>query len=65
MLGTYSPTGSTKGLPLQNTVYSGVADIVLGRRPLSDLDGLLQEWRAGGGDQIRGEFEKALADLKT
>jgi hypothetical protein len=34
---------------------------VAGRRPLSDMDSLVKEWRTGGGDTIRGELEAAYA----
>jgi putative aldouronate transport system substrate-binding protein len=36
-------------------------DIVAGRRPLTDFDGLLKEWKTGGGDTIRGELEAVFA----
>jgi putative aldouronate transport system substrate-binding protein len=39
-----------------------VTDIVRGRRPLSDLDGLVSEWRAGAGDETRAFMAKALSD---
>ena len=29
--------------------------------PSSDLPTLLQEWRANGGDQVRKEYEEAMA----
>jgi hypothetical protein len=32
-----------------------------GRRPLSDLDQVINDWRTRGGDKIRGEFQDALA----
>jgi putative aldouronate transport system substrate-binding protein len=37
-------------------------DVVRGRRPLGDLDQIVKEWRATGGDEGRAFFEKALAD---
>ena len=37
------------------------AGIVLGRRPLSDLDGLVADWRTAAGDKMRGEYMDALA----
>jgi putative aldouronate transport system substrate-binding protein len=39
-----------------------IEDVVRGRRPLGDLDGIVKEWRATGGDEGRAFFEKALAD---
>jgi putative aldouronate transport system substrate-binding protein len=44
------------------TTEDKVADVVRGRRPLSDLDQIVREWRATGGDEGRSFFEKALAD---
>ena len=39
-----------------------IADILRGRRPLTDLDQVVKEWRTGGGDEGRAFIEKALAD---
>ncbi len=39
-----------------------ITDVVRGRRPLSDLDAIVSEWRNAGGDEGRAFFEKALAD---
>jgi putative aldouronate transport system substrate-binding protein len=39
-----------------------ILDILHGRRPVSDLDAIVNEWRSGGGDEARGFLEKALAD---
>jgi putative aldouronate transport system substrate-binding protein len=59
-LGLYSQTAFNRGIPAQDVLYSGVSDIVQGRRPLSDLDGLVAEWRTQAGDKIRAEFQEAL-----
>jgi putative aldouronate transport system substrate-binding protein len=40
---------------------SAVGDIIAGRRPLSDYDGLVKDWQTGGGNQIRMEFQQAIA----
>ena len=37
-----------------------LTDVVRGRRPLSDLEGIVNEWRRSGGDVGRAFFEKAL-----
>jgi putative aldouronate transport system substrate-binding protein len=42
-----------------------VADIVQGRRPLSDLDGLVTAWRQNGGDTMRNEFQAELQKRGT
>jgi hypothetical protein len=34
---------------------------VQGRRPLTDMDSLVADWRQKAGDKIRGEFQDALA----
>ncbi len=39
-----------------------IKDMVRGRRPLSDLDQIVREWRRSGGDDARAFLEKALAD---
>ncbi|HZU84223.1 MAG TPA: extracellular solute-binding protein, partial [Polyangiaceae bacterium] len=38
-----------------------ISDVLRGRRPLSDLDGIVKEWRVGGGDECRAFLEKTLA----
>ena len=63
-VGLYSATALSQGILAQDTFYGGVADIVQGRRPVSDLDGLVSEWRNRAGDKIRGEFQQALEDAK-
>ncbi|GAB3984290.1 extracellular solute-binding protein [Plantactinospora veratri] len=39
-----------------------VTDLLRGRRPMSDLDTIIAEWRNGGGDEAREFRAKALAD---
>ncbi len=39
-----------------------ITDIARGRRPLSDLDVVLKEWRDGGGEEGRTFLAKALSD---
>jgi putative aldouronate transport system substrate-binding protein len=60
-LGLYSATQASKGVALIQPFGDGVTDIVTGRRPLADLDGLVKDWRSGGGDASRSEYEKAYA----
>jgi putative aldouronate transport system substrate-binding protein len=64
-VGLYSPTQATSGVQLANDFHAGVVDIVLNRRPYSDLAGLIQEWRNKGGDKIRTEFEGAYAEANA
>jgi putative aldouronate transport system substrate-binding protein len=44
------------------TTEDKIKDVVRGRRPLSDLDQIVEEWRRTGGDAAREFLEKALAD---
>ncbi|MDG4831993.1 extracellular solute-binding protein [Solwaraspora sp. WMMD1047] len=40
-----------------------ITDLLRGRRPLTDLDGIVNEWRtSGGGDEARALLAKALED---
>ena len=60
-LGLYSATQATKGVTLIQPFGDGITDIVTGRRPLSDLAGLVQAWTSAGGNTIRKEYEAAYA----
>jgi putative aldouronate transport system substrate-binding protein len=42
------------------TMNDGIRDIIVGRRPFSDYDQLVADWRTNGGDVIRKEFQDAL-----
>jgi putative aldouronate transport system substrate-binding protein len=59
--GLASPSNESKGVGLTNTFRDGMTDILAGRRPLSDLDQMIKDWQTNGGDQIRKEFQTALA----
>jgi putative aldouronate transport system substrate-binding protein len=63
-LGYYAPTSSTKGPVLNQAVGDALQEIIGGRRPLSDFDGVVRDWATSGGDQIRKEFEDAIAAAK-
>jgi putative aldouronate transport system substrate-binding protein len=63
-VGLYSATNAGKGGPLIQAVLDGLADMVTGRAPLGNLAQLIEDWRSGGGDQIRAEFQQAYADSK-
>jgi putative aldouronate transport system substrate-binding protein len=60
-LGLFSPTQASSGVQLIQPFGDGVTDIVAGRRPLSDLDGLVSTWRSSGGDKSRMEYQAAYA----
>src|SRR6185503_13158395 len=63
-LGFFSATYSSQQALLDQALGDGVADIVIGRSQLSDLDGLLRDWRNNGGDKARAEYQEALAAAK-
>jgi putative aldouronate transport system substrate-binding protein len=60
-LGYYSKTDRAgTGGKANQAFVDGQRDIILGRRPLSDYDQVVQEWRSTAGDQIRQEFQTAM-----
>lgn len=63
-LGFYSATFSGQQALLDQALSDGVADIVIGRAPLTDLDGLLKDWRNNGGEKARSEYQEAIAAAK-
>ncbi|HEY3059085.1 MAG TPA: hypothetical protein VGL99_08950 [Chloroflexota bacterium] len=60
-VGFVSPTAVRQGVVLNQTFGDGVKDIIVGRRPFSDYDTLVNDWRSGGGETIRKELQDALA----
>ena len=60
-LGFYSPTYASQQALLDQAMSDGVADIVVGRAQLNDLDGLVTNWRNNGGEKARAEYQEALA----
>jgi putative aldouronate transport system substrate-binding protein len=62
--GYYSPLAYGKGVQADNTFYDGVRDIILSRRPMSDYDQLVTDWRTTAGDQIRKEYTDAMSASK-
>jgi putative aldouronate transport system substrate-binding protein len=58
--GLFSQTNAQKGSVLNQKVTDGLSNIFFGRAPVSSLDQIVKEWRDGGGDTIRAEYEKQL-----
>jgi putative aldouronate transport system substrate-binding protein len=54
--GFHSATQSRKGVAADQTFHDGIADILFNRRPFSDYDQLVGDWRTNAGDAIRQEF---------
>jgi putative aldouronate transport system substrate-binding protein len=59
--GFYAPTAYAKGAVADIAFYDGVREIILGRKPFSDYDGLVKEWASTAGDQVRKEYTDAMA----
>jgi len=60
VVGLYSATYAAKGTVLNQKMGDGLNNIVYGRAAMSAYDQLVKDWRTGGGDQIRTEYEQAL-----
>jgi putative aldouronate transport system substrate-binding protein len=64
-VGLYSPTDGSKGAALTQRFTDSLADLLFGKRPVSDLDSLVKDWRANGGDTIRSEYEQVFQAAKA
>lgn len=58
--GHYSDTNTSKGPTLQRKLTDFVTDVVSGRKSVSELTGFRREWKSGGGDKIRHEYEASI-----
>lgn len=63
--GLYSPTNGEKGAELTQYTADTVTEIVTGRASIDKLDEMISQWRERGGDQIRQEYEDALAEAQA
>jgi putative aldouronate transport system substrate-binding protein len=59
--GFHSATQSKNGVAAEQAFYDGLADILFNRRPFSDFDQLVADWRRSVGDSIRQEY---LAEIQ-
>lgn len=57
----FSMTSIDEGSTLSTLVADTISNVVTGREDVSVLEGLPDEWRSRGGDQIRSEYEEAYA----
>ena len=55
--GLYSSKDSSVGARLTLKMYNASLDVIAGRAPLSKWDAVVKDWRSGGGDAIRAEYE--------
>lgn len=60
--GLYSETKSKKEGVITGTFGDLENQIVLGKKPVSDIDAGVQTWLKAGGEDIRAELEQAFAD---
>lgn len=60
VVGLYSQADAQKSATLNQRFNEGVAQIVFGRESVSAFDQLVKDWRSGGGDEIRAEYQEAL-----
>lgn len=63
--GLFSETGSRRGPQIGETLMSVETDIIAGRKPVSAWGPAVQAWKRGGGDKIRDELQKALAERES
>lgn len=59
-----SNSADEKGPRLTSRMKDLESEIIQGRRPLSDWDSGVRDWRKDGGDSMRAEYEQAFADLQ-
>ena len=60
-LGLYSPTSTSKGVPVEKALMDALTELMAGRRPVSDYDQLVKDWQNAAGNQIRTELMQANA----
>ena len=60
-VGLVSRTYAQKGAIANRTLGDGLDDIVAGRRPLSDYDGLVKDWLDAVGNTAKMEYQQAYA----
>jgi putative aldouronate transport system substrate-binding protein len=58
--GQVSTTNFGKGFTLMQTLNSGLVDIVVGRRQMTEYEQLVKDWQNGGGEQIRKEYVESI-----
>lgn len=63
--GLYSETDSRKGGQIGKALADLRDDILQGRKPVSAWDAGVEDWKKGGGDKIRDEFQAALEQLES
>jgi putative aldouronate transport system substrate-binding protein len=54
--GLHSATQSKNGVAAEQAFFDGIADVLFNRRPFTDYDQLVSDWRTSVGDTIRQEY---------
>lgn len=62
--GLYSRTYAEQSTTLMGNITDTLQAIIQGQQPLSSWSGAVKAWRSSGGDQMRSEYEEALAKKK-
>ncbi len=63
--GYTSATAFSRGKIADQTFVDGVNDVIAGRRPMSDYDGLVKDWVGTAGDQMRKEYMDSIASARA
>jgi putative aldouronate transport system substrate-binding protein len=58
--GCNSESNGRQGVVANQRFGDGITDIVVSRRPLSDLDALLSDWRSGGGEVVQHSHDSTI-----
>lgn len=64
-VGLVSRTYAQKGATANRVLGDGLSDIVTGRRPLSDYDGLVKDWLNAVGNTAKTEYQQAYAAAQS
>ncbi|OYN92621.1 hypothetical protein CGZ91_03870 [Parenemella sanctibonifatiensis] len=59
--GLYSESETTKGAAMAVQIKSDTLEIIQGRKPVEDWDGIVEQWRRSSGDDTRAEYQEAFA----
>ncbi|WP_433246449.1 hypothetical protein ACQPYK_45260 [Streptosporangium sp. CA-135522] len=60
-VGHFSDTFTAKGAELTTMLSDGLDDVITGRKPMSFVKTLTEDWKKKGGDAMRAEYEASLA----
>lgn len=61
-IGLYSASAATIGATAGKKVGDLIIDIIAGRKPLSEWDDAIREWRSAAGDKIKAEYAQSLSE---